>query len=99
MSIRLVSSQARAMDRMFERMMGFTGQANPLTMVDNVFDRFERFSREASLPADGTEFTLYEMVPTTYRAERQSDGSVLFKVVTKDKEEKDADTAVQAENR
>jgi len=99
MSIRLVSGQARAMDRMFERMMGFTGQANPLTMVDNVFDRFEKFTREASLPADGTEFTLYQMVPTTYRAEKQEDGSVLFKVITKSKVEDNADTAVQAEKR
>ena len=77
----MISSQVRAMDRMFERMMGMTGHRNPLMMVDNMFDRLESFTRTACMPEAGTEFTVYRMVPTTYKAEKQEDGSVLFKVI------------------
>ena len=81
MGVSMISSQVRAMDRMFERMMGMTGHRNPLMMVDNMFDRLESFTRTACMPAEGTEFTVYSMVPTTYKAEKQEDGAVLFKVI------------------
>ena len=77
----MISSQVRAMDRMVERMMGMSGHRNPLMMVDNMFDRLESFTRTACMPEEGTEFTVYRMVPTTYKAEKQEDGSVLFKVI------------------
>ena len=52
-------------------------------MVDNIFDRLETFTQTACMPEEGSEFTVYKMVPTTYRAEKQSDGSILLKVVEK----------------
>jgi hypothetical protein len=84
MGVSMISSQVRAMDRMFERMMGMTGHRSPLMMVDNMFDRLENYTRTACLPEEGSEFTVYKMVPTTYRAEKQEDGSVLLKVVNKE---------------
>ena len=30
------------------------------------------------MPEEGTEFTVYRMVPTTYKAEKQEDGSILW---------------------
>ena len=36
------------------------------------------------MPEEGTEFTVYRMVPITYKAEKQEDGSILFKVITKE---------------
>ena len=77
----MISSQVRAMDRMFERMRGMRCHRNPLMMVDNMFDGLESFTRTACMPEEGTEFTVYRMVPTTYKAEKQEDGSVLFKVI------------------
>ena len=90
-TLRVFNSQARAMDRAFERMMGITGYNSPLTMIDSVFDRLESITRQASLPKDGEEFTLYNLVPVTYKSETQEDGSVLFRVINKE-EVKDADT-------
>jgi len=83
MGVSMISSQVRAMDRVFERMMGMTGSRSPLMMVDNMFDRLENYTRTACMPEEGQEFTVYRMTPTTYRAEKQEDGSILFKVVTK----------------
>jgi|TARA_R100001530_G_scaffold136162_1_gene115544 hypothetical protein len=83
MGVSMMSSQVRAMDRMFERVMGMTGHRNPLMMVDNIFDRLETFTQTACMPEEGSEFTVYKMVPTTYRAEKQEDGSVLLKIVEK----------------
>ena len=84
MGVSMIGSQVRAMDRMFERMMGITGHRNPLMMVDNMLDRLENYTRTACLPEEGSEFTVYKMVPTTYKAEKQKDGSILFKVITKE---------------
>ena len=84
MGVSMIGSQVRAMDRMFERMMGMTGHRNPLMMVDNMFDRLESFTRTACMPEEGDKFTVYRMVPTTYKAEKQEDGSVLFKVIGKE---------------
>ena len=81
MGVSIISSQARAMDRMFERMMGMTGHRSPLMMVDGMLDRLENYTKAACLPEEGTEFTVYKAVPTTYRAEKQEDGSILLKVV------------------
>ena len=84
MGVSMIGSQVRAMDRMFERMMGMTGSRSPLMMVDNMFDRLENYTRTACMPEEGTEFTVYRMVPTTYKAEKKEDGSVLFKVISKE---------------
>jgi len=84
MGVSIISSQARAMDRMFERMLGMTGHRSPLMMVDSMLDRLENYTRTACLPEEGAEFTVYRAVPTTYKAEKQEDGSILFKVITKD---------------
>ena len=47
-------------------------------------------------PAHGQEFTFYKMVPVHYRVEHKEDGSVHYNIV---KEEKDADTEMQSEER
>ena len=84
MGVSMIGSQVRAMDRMFERMMGMTGHRSPLMMVDNMFDRLENYTRKACMPEEGAEFTVYRMVPTTYKPEKQEDGSILLKVITKE---------------
>jgi hypothetical protein len=35
-------------------------------------------------PKDGTEFTVYKMVPVNYRVEYQKDGSVHYNIVEKE---------------
>ena len=84
MGVSMLSGQVRAMDRMFERMLGMTGHRNPLMMVDSMLDNFEKYTRTACLPEEGSEFTIYQMVPTTYKAEKEEDGSILFKIVNKE---------------
>jgi len=84
MGVSMISAQVRAMDRVFERLMGMTGHRSPLMMVDSMVDRLENYTRTACLPEEGAEFTVYRAVPTTYKAEKQEDGSILFKVITKD---------------
>jgi len=84
MGVSMISAQVRAMDRVFERLMGMTGHRSPLMMVDSMVDRLENYTRTACMPEEGAEFTVYRAVPTTYKAEKQEDGSILFKVITKD---------------
>ena len=75
----MVGNQIRAMDRMFERMMGMTGHRSPLAMVESTMDRME--SMLSSIPTNSEEFTVWKLTPTTYMTEVQEDGSILFKVV------------------
>jgi hypothetical protein len=77
----MVANQIRAMDRMFERMMGFTGHRSPLAMVESTMDRME--SMLSSIPTNGEQFTVWKLTPTTYRSELKEDGSILFSVVEK----------------
>ena len=49
--------------------------------VDTISDYF---LNDLSLLHLLVEFTVYRMVPTTYKAEKQEDGSVLFKVISKE---------------
>ena len=79
----MVTNQIRAMDRMFERMMGFTGHRSPLAMVESTMDRME--SMLSSIPTNGEQFTVWKLTPTKYRTEFQEDGSILFKVVEEGK--------------
>ena len=69
----MVTNQLRAMDRMFERMMGMTGHRSPLAMVESAL---------SSIPTNGEQFTVWKLTPTKYRTELQEDGSILFKVVS-----------------
>lgn len=85
MEKKMVANQFRAMDRMFERMMGFTGHRTPLAMVESAMDRME--SMLSSIPTNSEEFTVWKLVPTTYRTEVQKDGSILFKIVEKKEED------------
>ena len=79
MEKKMVTNQLRAMDRMFERMMGMTGHRSPLAMVESTMDRME--SMLSSIPTNGEQFTVWKLTPTKYRTELQEDGSILFKVV------------------
>jgi len=73
----------RAMDRLFDRLTGFSGMSSPLAMVDGWFDRAEREINIANGPEDGI-VTRYEMISKTYRREVNDNGDVIFRLLTDD---------------
>ena len=73
----------RAMDRLFDRLTGFSGLSTPLQVVDGFFDRMERDIKSANGPEDGI-VTRYEMVAKTYRREVNDNGDVIFRLLTDD---------------
>lgn len=77
----MVTNQLRAMDRMFERMLGITGHKTPLAMVEEAMDRME--SMLSSIPTNSETLTVWKLVPTTYRTEVKEDGSILFTPIKK----------------
>ncbi len=83
MSIMLANRNMRAIDRLFDRMTGFSGLSSPLQVVDNWFDNLERDVKVANGPADGI-VTRYEMVAKTYKREVNENGDVIFRLLTDD---------------
>ena len=73
----------RAMDRLFDRLTGFSGMASPLAMVDGWFDRAEREINIANGPEDGI-VTRYELVAKHYKREVNDAGDVIFRLLTED---------------
>ena len=73
----------RAMDRLFDRLTGFSGLSTPLQVVDGFFDNLERDVKIANGPADGI-VTRYEMVAKTYKREVNEHGDVIFRLLTDD---------------
>ena len=69
------NTHVRAIVRFFSRAM--TNGINPMAAMDRMFDSLTT----PIPPADGTEFTMYEMKPTTYRVEHEKDdkGNVTVK--------------------
>ena len=83
MSIMLANRNMRAIDRLFDRMTGFSGMSSPLQVVDTWFDNLERDVKIANGPADGI-VTRYEMVAKTYKREVNDNGDVIFRLLTDD---------------
>ena len=79
----LANRNMRAIDRLFDRMTGFSGMSSPLAVVDNWFDNLERDVKIANGPADGI-VTRYEMVAKTYKREVNENGDVIFRLLTDD---------------
>jgi len=79
----LANRNMRALDRLFDRMTGFSGMSSPLAVVDNWFDNLERDVKIANGPADGI-VTRYEMVAKTYKREVNEHGDVIFRLLTDD---------------
>ena len=73
----------RAIDRLFDRLTGFSGVSSPLAMVDGFFDRMERDIRVACQPEDGV-YTVYEMKPVTYKIETNDNGDVIHRRLSAD---------------
>ena len=73
----------RAMDRLFDRLTGFSGLSSPLQVVDTWFDNLERDVKIANGPSDGI-VTRYEMVAKTYKREVNENGDVIFRLLTDD---------------
>jgi len=73
----------RAMDRLFDRLTGFSGVSSPLQMVDGFFDRMERDIKVACQPEDGV-YTVYEMKPVTYKIETNDNGDVIHRRLSAD---------------
>ena len=76
-SMLLNNPQVRALDKFFETAMG--RDLSPFAVMDRVLDNV---SQNVS-PKDGTEFTVYKMVPVTYKCEHQTDGSVHYNIIEK----------------
>ena len=75
MKLMLHNTHVRAMDRFFNRAMDH-GIGNPFTVMDRMLDSIAT----PIPPAEGTEFTTYKMVPTTYRTEYEKDDKGNFTV-------------------
>jgi len=88
MKLMLHNTHVRAMDRFFNRALDY-GIGNPFAVVDRMLDSLTT----PIPPAEGTEFTTYKMVPTTYRTEYEKDdkGNVTIKyIVVEPEEEKES---------
>ncbi len=79
----LANRNMRAIDRLFDRVTGFSGLSSPLQVVDTWFDNLERDVKVANGPADGI-VTRYEMVAKTYKREVNENGDVIFRLLTDD---------------
>ena len=79
----LANRNMRAIDRLFDRVTGFSGLSSPLAVVDNLFDNLERDIKIANGPEDGI-VTRYEMVAKTYKREVNDAGDVIFRLLTDD---------------
>jgi len=79
----LANRNMRAIDRLFDRMTGFSGMSSPLQVVDTWFDNLERDVNIAKGPADGI-VTKYEMIAKTYKREVNENGDVIFRLLTDD---------------
>tara|TARA_R100000789_G_C2894506_1_gene118519 strand:+ start:58 stop:315 length:258 start_codon:yes stop_codon:yes gene_type:complete len=77
-SMLLNNPQVRAMDRFFETAMG--RNLSPFAFMDRVLDNVT----QNIPPEDGSEFTVYKMVPVHYRIEHQKDGSVHYNIIKED---------------
>tara|TARA_Y100001951_G_scaffold86401_1_gene76765 strand:+ start:95 stop:364 length:270 start_codon:yes stop_codon:yes gene_type:complete len=86
-SMLLANSHIRAMDRFFESAVG--RNLSPFAVMDKVLDSITT----PIPPEDGTEFTVYKMVPQKYKVVYQKDGSVHYNVI----EEKDEELQLQKE--
>ena len=75
-SMLLKNSQVRAVDRFFENAFD-QGFHSPFAVMDKILDGLST----PVPPADGSEFTVYKMVPTKYKVEHQQDGSVHYNIV------------------
>ena len=82
----LYKNQVRSIDRIFERMMTLTGHTSPLAMVDHMFNRLESHT-------EGEEVTLWKMVPTRYRVEKDKEGRLILEPVV-DSTTNNADTSI-----
>ena len=74
-SMLLHNPHVRAIDRFFETAMG--RNLSPFAVMDRVLDTVT----QNIPPEDGTEFTVYKMVPTQYKVEYQPDGSVHYNII------------------
>ena len=83
MSMMLANRNIRAIDRLFDRMTGFSGMSSPLQVVDHWFDNFERDVKIANGPEDGI-VTRYEMIAKHYKREVNKQGDVIFRLLTDD---------------
>ena len=77
-SMLLNNPQVGAMDRFFETAMG--RNLSPFAVMDRVLDNVT----QNIPPEDGSEFTVYKMVPVHYRIEHQKDGSVHYNIIKED---------------
>jgi len=80
-SIMPLSSSMRAFDQLFEGLARMSGFRSPLDMSTRLVKE-----AEAMIVNDAEQgiYTVYELVPKTYRIEREEDGSVLHKLLTED---------------
>ena len=80
-SITSLSSSMRAFDQLFEGLARMSGFRSPLDMSNRIVKE-----AEATVVNDVDKgiYTVYELVPKTYRIEREEDGSVLHKLLTAD---------------
>ena len=83
MMITMQNRNIRAIDRLFDRLTGFSGMSSPLAMVDGWFARAERQVNIANGPEDGI-VTRYELVEKHYKREVKESGDVIFRLLSAD---------------
>ena len=82
-SMLLRNNHIRAIDRFFDTALG--NGHSPFAIMDKVLDSVT----QPIPPADGSEMTIFRMVPTRYRVEHQPDGSVHYNIVGGENESTD----------
>ena len=83
-SMMLRNPHVRAVDRFFDTAIG-NGFDSPFAVMDRVLDSITK----PIPPENGSEFTLYKMIPVTYKVEYQDDGSVHYNVIGGEQAETD----------
>ncbi|NDG21847.1 MAG: hypothetical protein EB162_04240 [Euryarchaeota archaeon] len=80
-SIMPLSSSMRAMDQLFEGLARMSGFRSPLDMSTRIVKEAESMIVN---DAEQGIYTVYKLVPRTYRIEREEDGSILHRLLTED---------------
>lgn len=80
----MTMNSARAFDRVFEALSRSAGFKSPLEWAGQVAREIEVDANAVvNDPVKGI-YTVYEMVPKTYKVERHEDGSILHRLLTED---------------
>ena len=77
-----MTNSLRAIDRLFDGLSSMHGFKTPLQMTDTFVKEWQA-NAVVNDPETGT-YTVYELVPHTYKIERQASGDIVHRLLTTD---------------